>query len=110
MAQEQKLKLLRKLETKTFRSLCGTRELTVDVRLVAATNRELTSEVQAGRFRQDLFYRLSVMPLRLPALRERSREDRLAPLTRVVADPKPPLPGRPRQGAAGTPGRLPSGP
>ena len=93
LAPELQPKLLRVLETKTFRRLGGTRELTVDVRLVAATNRELTSEVQAGRFRQDLFYRLSVMPLRLPAVRERSREDRLALVTRLLADLKPQLPG-----------------
>ena len=93
LAPELQPKLLRVLETKTFRRLGGTRELTVDVRLVAATNRELTSEVQAGRFRQDLFYRLSVMPLRLPAVRERSREDRLALVTRLLADLKSQLLG-----------------
>jgi DNA-binding NtrC family response regulator len=93
LATELQPKLLRVLETKTFRRLGGPRELTVDVRLVAATNRELTTDVETGRFRQDLFYRLSVMPLRLPAVRERSREDRLALLTRLLADLKPQLPG-----------------
>ena len=106
LAPELQPKLLRVLETKTFRRLGGTRELTVDVRLVAATNRELTSEVQAGRFRQDLFYRLSVMPLRLPAVRERSREDRLALVTRLLADLKPQLPGCPSDCAAETLDRL----
>jgi len=110
LAPELQPKLLRVLETKTFRRLGGTRELTVDVRLVAATNRELTSEVQAGRFRQDLFYRLSVMPLRLPAVRERSREDRLALVTRLLADLKPQLPGCPSECAADTLDRLLSGP
>jgi len=106
LAPELQPKLLRVLETKTFRRLGGTRELTVDVRLVAATNRELTSEVQAGRFRQDLFYRLSVMPLRLPGVRERSREDRLALVTRLLADLKPQLPGCPSDCAAETLDRL----
>src|SRR3989454_1461625 len=110
LAPELQPKLLRVLETKTFRRLGGTRELTVDVRLVAATNRELASDVQAGRFRQDLFYRLSVMPLRLPAVRERSREDRLALVTRLLADLKPQLPGCPSEGAAETPDRLLSAP
>jgi len=110
LASELQPKLLRVLETKTFRRLGGTRELTVDVRLVAATNRELTSEVQAGRFRQDLFYRLSVMPLRLPAVRERSREDRLALVTRLLADLKPQLPGCPSECAAETLDRLLSAP
>ena len=110
LAPELQPKLLRVLETKTFRRLGGTRELTVDVRLVAATNRELTSEVQAGRFRQDLFYRLSVMPLRLPGVRERSREDRLALVTRLLADLKPQLPGCPSDCAAETLDRLLSAP
>ena len=88
-------KVLKVLEAKTFRRLGGTREMTVDVRLVAATNRELTAEVSAGRFREDLYYRLSVMPLRLPAVRERSREDRLVLVTRILSDLGPQIPGCP---------------
>ena len=69
-------KLLRTLQEGTLVRLGGTRELTVNVRLVAATNRELAAEVQAGRFRQDLYYRLNVIPIRLPSLRERGEDIR----------------------------------
>jgi len=67
-------KLLRVLQEKQFERLGSTRTLTVDVRVIAATNADLESLVSKGMFRADLFYRLNVVPLRLPALRER-RED-----------------------------------
>jgi len=67
-------KLLRTLQEGTLVRLGGTREQKVNVRLVAATNRDLARDVQVGQFRQDLYYRLNVIPIRLPSLRER-RED-----------------------------------
>jgi DNA-binding NtrC family response regulator len=67
-------KLLRFIEEKTFRRVGGTRDLVVDARVVAATNRDLEEDVRAGRFRQDLFYRLSVLPIELPPLRHRASD------------------------------------
>jgi len=67
-------KLLRVLEEHTFRRLGGTREIAVDVRVLALTNRELKNEVASGVFREDLYYRLHVFPIRVPPLRDR-RED-----------------------------------
>ncbi len=64
-------KLLRFIEEKTFRRVGGTKDLQVDARLVTATNRDLAQEVAEDRFREDLYYRLRVFPIRLPPLRER---------------------------------------
>ncbi len=64
-------KLLRVLQEKTFYRLGGTKELKADFRLITATNRDLSEEVKHGRFREDLFYRLNVIPMRIPPLRER---------------------------------------
>ena len=64
-------KLLRFLEEKTFKRVGGSVDLHVDVRVIAATNRNLQEEVRQGRFREDLFYRLNVLPIVLPPLRER---------------------------------------
>ena len=64
-------KLLRFLEEKTFKRVGGLQDIRVDVRVVAATNRDLDDHVRRGTFREDLFYRLQVMPVTLPPLRER---------------------------------------
>ena len=64
-------KLLRFLQTKEFRRVGASRQTRVDVRVVVATNRELEAEVEAGRFRRDLFYRINVFPIHLPPLRDR---------------------------------------
>jgi two-component system response regulator AtoC len=68
------VKLLRVLEDETIRRLGETRDIKVDVRIIAATHRDLLAETKAGRFREDLFYRLNVLPIHTPPLRER-RED-----------------------------------
>jgi DNA-binding NtrC family response regulator len=73
-------KLLRFIETKTFRRVGGHRDIEVDVRIIAATNKDLPGAVRSGAFREDLFYRLNVIPICIPPLRER-RED-ILPLAR----------------------------
>ena len=70
-------KLLRFLEEKTFKRVGGLADVRVDVRVIAATNRDLDQEVKSGKFREDLFYRLHVMPIMLPPLRERDGDIRL---------------------------------
>ncbi len=74
LAPEFQVMLLRVLQEKTIERVGGNTPINVDVRLIAATHRDLAKEVAAGRFRADLFYRLNVFPIRVPALSER-RED-----------------------------------
>lgn len=78
-------KLVRVLEGKGFRRVGGTQEVTPNVRVIAASSRDLVSEVAAGRFREDLYYRLAVMPIQLTPLRSRNRED-LVELVASVQD------------------------
>ena len=74
LSLECQAKLLRVIEGKAFRPVGGTRDLKVDVRLVAATHRDLEVEVRAGRFRQDLLFRLKVIHLKVPVLREHAED------------------------------------
>jgi len=67
-------KLLRVIQTKSFERVGGSETITSDVRLIVATNRDLEEEVREGRFREDLFYRLNVVPVTLPPLRERKED------------------------------------
>ncbi len=76
LPRELQPKLLKALETRSFRRLGGSRDFTCDTRLVAATERSLAEEVEAERFREDLFYRLNVVQVTLPAVKDRSWEDR----------------------------------
>jgi formate hydrogenlyase transcriptional activator len=84
LPQEMQVLLLRVLQEREFERLGGTQTLQVDVRLVAATNRDLAEDVRAGRFRCDLYYRLNVFPIHVPALRERPED--IAPLVAHFAE------------------------
>jgi two-component system nitrogen regulation response regulator NtrX len=74
MSLRTQAKVLRIIQERCFERVGGTKLVTVDVRIIAATNKKLDEEISRGRFREDLYYRLNVVPFRVPALRER-RED-----------------------------------
>ncbi|HHI96498.1 MAG TPA: sigma-54-dependent Fis family transcriptional regulator [Thermodesulfatator atlanticus] len=74
MSLSAQAKVLRVLQEKCFERVGGTKTIRVDVRVIAATNKDLLKEIQAGRFREDLFFRLNVIPIRIPPLRERPED------------------------------------
>ncbi len=74
MELSMQAKLLRVLEEKTFRRVGGVKDIKVDVRVISATNQDLSTAMDAGKFRKDLYYRLQVVPITLPPLRERGRD------------------------------------
>ncbi len=84
MSAMLQVKLLRVLERRTFKRVGGTKDISVNVRIISATNQDLERAVQEGGFREDLYYRLKVVPLYVPPLRER-KED-ILPLSRLFMD------------------------
>ena len=74
MSQSLQAKLLRVLQENSFKRVGGVHDVSVDIRIIAATNRDLWEEVAASRFRKDLYFRLNVMPIRVPSLRERRQD------------------------------------
>lgn len=74
MSQGMQVKLLRTLQEKTIRPVGGTQEIPIDVRVIASTNQDLQKAVSDSKFREDLFYRVNVIPITIPALRERKED------------------------------------
>jgi transcriptional regulator with GAF, ATPase, and Fis domain len=93
MTPSMQVKFLRVLQERKFRRVGGTEEIAANIRVIAATNRDLPRSVAEGKFREDLFYRLNVIPIKLPALRERRgdvpliADHFLAKLTREMGKP-----------------------
>jgi DNA-binding NtrC family response regulator len=96
MSLDLQPQLLKVLEEKKFRRLGSAREISVDVRLIAATNRNLPEAVKEGSFREDLYYRLNVTPIYLPPVRERPPEDRASLIHRLHGEIRTAM-GRPEQ-------------
>ncbi|HEY2898049.1 MAG TPA: sigma-54 dependent transcriptional regulator [Gemmatimonadaceae bacterium] len=90
-------KLLRLLEAQRFRRAGGVQDVAVDVRVIVTSSRDLVEEVQAGRFREDLYYRLSVLPVVLPPLRARAREDLVSLIDRITSELRRQLPHAPAE-------------
>ena len=95
MKPEIQAKLLRVLQEQTFQRVGGGRTINVDVRVIAATNKDIEAEIQKGNFRQDLFYRLNEIPLAVPALRDR-RED-IPVLVNIFLDERAKQNGTPKK-------------
>jgi len=104
MPLDGQVKLLRAIETKTFRPVGAGKDVRTDVRVVAATHRNLEQEVGAGKFREDLFYRLNVICIPVPPLREH-RED-IPELVAYFLEKLTPASGRPKKISAAALGRL----
>ena len=95
MPPETQGKIVRALQDQTFERLGGSARVKVDIRVLATTNRDLQGEIAGGRFREDLYYRLAVVPLRIPSLRER-RED-IPDLARLLTERSSEVAGIPRR-------------
>jgi len=74
VSQAMQVKLLRALQEKEFERVGGEKTITVNVRIIAATNKDINNQIQDGTFREDLYYRLNVIPINIPALRERKED------------------------------------
>ncbi len=74
MKSSTQAKLLKVIENKTFKRIGGVKDIAVDIRIIASSNKNIEEEIRNGNFREDLYYRLQVIPLRLPPLRERSED------------------------------------